>query len=104
MTKIKAFEEFGKAFIPESVRPNLRKYLLKAGILEVQYDIFGALFVLSLVVTGISTVAFIIRFLDKMKLNLFLYFIIIFVSWVVLNLALAVIFMSIVYFYFDMVI
>lgn len=102
MAKLKALEEFGKAFIPEKVRPNLRKYLLKAGITDVPYDVFGALFVLSLVVTGIATVVFIIPFIDKLKLNLLLYFLSIFGTWVVLNLALAVLFMSVVYFYFDM--
>lgn len=101
-TKFKSFEEFGKAFIPESVRPNLRRYLLKAGILEVPYDIFGALFILSLAVTGVATVLLVIPFIDKLKLNLALYFISIFGSWVVLNLALAVLFMSVVYFYLDM--
>ena len=99
---LKAFEEFGKAFIPESVRPNLRRYLLKAGILEVPYSIFGGLFVLSLVVTGIATVAFIIPFLDKLKLNFLFYFLSIFGTWVALNLALAALFMSVVYFYLDM--
>jgi pilus assembly protein TadC len=37
-------DEFGKAIIPERVRPGLRKYLLKAGISEVPYRLFGILF------------------------------------------------------------
>lgn len=44
-------EEFGRAFIPKKVRPNIRRYLLKSGIEEVPYKFFGALFYLSLVTT-----------------------------------------------------
>jgi len=37
-------EQFGKAFIPQKARPSLRKYLFKAGMQEVPYKFFGALF------------------------------------------------------------
>lgn len=50
------FNEFGKAFVPESfmgkpIRRNLRKYLLTAGYLKVPYSFFGVLFILSAIVT-----------------------------------------------------
>lgn len=45
-TKQKLFfmEEWGKALVPERIRPHLRDYLMKAGITEVNYKFFGALF------------------------------------------------------------
>jgi pilus assembly protein TadC len=42
--KIFFLDEFGKAIIPEKVRPGLRKYLTKAGIFDVPYRSFGILF------------------------------------------------------------
>jgi len=45
--KIVFLEEFGKAIIPEKVRPRLRQYLFKAGIIDVPYKSFGALFYMS---------------------------------------------------------
>ena len=46
--KIIFLEEFGKAIIPERVRPRIRQYLLKAGITDVPYKTFGALFYISI--------------------------------------------------------
>jgi Flp pilus assembly protein TadB len=45
------FEEFGKAFVPKKIRPTLGKYLAKAGIEDVPYKFFGALFWLSATIT-----------------------------------------------------
>ncbi|MCA9478305.1 MAG: type II secretion system F family protein [Nanoarchaeota archaeon] len=50
------FNEFGKAFVPESIlgrpiRSRLRKYLLTAGYLDVPYNFFGVLFILSAAIT-----------------------------------------------------
>ncbi len=43
-SKVFFLEEWGKALVPERVRPHLRDYLLKAGITEVNYRFFGGLF------------------------------------------------------------
>ncbi len=48
MQRVIFLEEWGKALIPEKIRPHLRDYLLKAGIGEVNYKFFGALFYISL--------------------------------------------------------
>jgi len=42
--------EFGKAFIPEFLRPKVRKWLLKAGETEVPTKFFGFLFYTSLII------------------------------------------------------
>ncbi|HLD06151.1 MAG TPA: type II secretion system F family protein [Candidatus Nanoarchaeia archaeon] len=46
-------EELGSAFIPRQVRPYIRKYLQKAGIYEVPYKAFGALFYAIMLITFI---------------------------------------------------
>lgn len=44
-------EEFGKAFVPKKIRPDLRSYLFKAGITAEPYNFFGIMFYFSLIVT-----------------------------------------------------
>ena len=51
MKKIVFIQEFGKAFVPQKLRPKLRSYLLKAGIVSVPYSFFGVLFYLSYFLT-----------------------------------------------------
>ncbi|MBI4149127.1 type II secretion system F family protein [Candidatus Woesearchaeota archaeon] len=46
-------EELGSAFIPKSIRPSIRKYLQKAGIYQVPYQAFGALFYAIVLITFI---------------------------------------------------
>ncbi len=53
MVNVPFSEEWGKAFVPKRLRPDLRSYLLKAGITEVPYATFGAFFYLSLLATFI---------------------------------------------------
>jgi len=51
-------EEFGKAFIPKKVRPHLREYILKAGFNNIPYNLFGALFWLSIIATGVAYIKY----------------------------------------------
>lgn len=51
--KIIYLEEFGRSLMPARFRPNIREYLLKAGIESVPYRFFGFLFYLSVVITGL---------------------------------------------------
>ena len=44
-------EVFGKAFVPEKVRPNLRSYLDRAGVQKSPYKFFGAMFYGVLLIT-----------------------------------------------------
>lgn len=39
-----SLDEWGRSLVPERVRPHISEYLLKAGIREVNYTFFGALF------------------------------------------------------------
>lgn len=46
-------EQFGKAFIPQKLRPELRSYVMKAGWDEVPYKLFGAFFYIILLLTAV---------------------------------------------------
>ncbi len=90
--------EFGKAFIPEFVRPKLRGYLEKAGIYKIPYDIFGSLFYLSLAITTILYIYLWSWFIQLSALKLLIYT---FVFWFVVAFGLALIMMGLVYTYID---
>jgi len=60
-----SLEEFGRAFVPASVRPHLSSYILKAGILKVNYKLFGALFWVTLLISAVPYVMYIFPYLAK---------------------------------------
>lgn len=51
--------EIGKAFVPKRFRPTLRSYLLKAGMDDVPFHFFGALFFATIFLTVVTYVGFI---------------------------------------------
>jgi pilus assembly protein TadC len=93
-------EEFGKAFVPKKIRPYIRKYLLKAGISHVPYKFFGALFYLTAFTTAIVYILFIYPFL--MHYSQLALLVLSFLSWFLIQLFFAVLFVIIVYFYIDL--
>jgi Flp pilus assembly protein TadB len=100
--KIIFIHEFGKAFIPERIRPRLRSYLLKAGISEVPYAFFGILFYITYLLT------FLIYFFGFWgtisKQPGYLVFIYAFLIWVLIPLSFVALFMLCMYVYLDVVI
>lgn len=99
--KIIFLEEFGKAFVPEKIRPNLRSYLLKAGFNEVPYKFFGLLFYISAFITIIIFITFIFPYL-KAKYGFIGVGVLSFFSWSVVQLFFATLFILLVYFYLDL--
>ena len=92
-------EEFGKAFIPKRIRPHLGNYLLKAGITEVPYKLYGYIFYLSLVITYVIymfKIFPVIRTAGVAKLAF-----ITFASWVVTQIAVILVLALIYYFYLE---
>lgn len=76
--------EFGKAFIPNSIRPKLGRWLLKAGYTEIPLKFFGFLFYLSMF---LSTFIFILVVIPYMRNKpAFLVMIMSFFSWLILEL------------------
>ena len=98
--KIIFLEEFGKAFVPKKVIPNLRKYLLKAGFDEVPYKFFGLLFYISALITTFIFLVFVFPYLKKF--SFFKIYIYSFVSWFVVQLFFATLFIMLIYFYLDL--
>ena len=93
-------EEFGKAFVPKRAIPDLRMFLLKAGITKVPYKFFGALFYLTAIITGIIYVIYIYPFLQRYSQLVLLAAST--VSWFTFQIFLAFFFIMLVYFYVDL--
>jgi pilus assembly protein TadC len=103
--KLKFLKEFGKAFVPEKFRPNLKNYLLKAGIIEIPYPFFGGLFVLSLIITYFVFLLALFPYItDTLGISGLFLGIYAFFSWTIVNILAAGLLMSGVYFYYDMII
>ena len=112
--KLIFLEEFGKAFVPKRVIPNLRKYLLKTGFNEVPYKFFGLLFYISTFITAAIFITFIfpalkepsiyffLKDLHPSKFSIFEIFIYSFLSWFAVQLFFAALFILLVYFYLDL--
>lgn len=86
--------ELGKAFVPENffgkkVRRNLRKYLLTAGYTDVPYGIFGALFLISAVITYFIFIPFIYPLLQG-KFFLIVFFLS-FILWALIQISILVV-------------
>ena len=93
-------EKFGKAFVPRRFSPLIHDYLLKTGIMKVPYVLFGSLFYVSVAITTIIFGFFIYSYLSD--LPYWELFILTFMIWMLLNLAVAVIIILIIYFYLDL--
>lgn len=99
MFRLVMLEEFGKAFIPKKLRPNLRKYLLKAGISPVPYNFFGALFYLTAVMTAIVYMLFV--YSNIRNLGPFMVAAFSFLSWTLIQGIFAVVFILTMKIYVD---
>ena len=95
-------EEFGKAFVPKRAIPNLRMFLLKAGITKIPYKFFGALFYLTAIITGAIYILFIYTFLSGYSQLVLL--LASAAVWFVMQITLAAAFILLVYFYLDLLI
>src|SRR3989338_506767 len=99
MKQLLYINEFGKAFIPERIRPRLRNYLLKAGIVEVPYWFFGILFYITYFLTFlVYYFGFWGTISEQTGILVFLY---VFLIWVVIPLAFIALFMLFMYMYLD---
>ncbi len=79
MKNILYLERFGKAFVPKSIRPDIRSIFEKAGYQEVPYQLFGAAFWLSAVVTYFVYVPFVYPLLQD--LSPLYFFLLTFAAW-----------------------
>lgn len=99
MKQLIYINEFGKAFIPERIRPRLRNYLLKAGIVEVPYWFFGVLFYITYFLTFlVYYFGFWGTISEQTGILVFFY---VFLIWVLIPLAFIGLFMLFMYLYLD---
>ncbi len=96
------FGWFGKAFVPDSIRPGLRKYLVVAGLTSVPYALFGLAFWLMALGTAVSFFAFVRPWLTKSGYSGISLLLASFGMSAVVLLLLAGLLMSAFYFYFDL--
>jgi len=92
-------DEFGKAFVPKKIRPNLSKYLAKAGIEEVPYKFFGVLFWITAVITYFVYVPFLYPILKGNSPIIF--FIATFFGWFLIQVIVALVLVVSIYFYLN---
>ncbi|MBW2990470.1 type II secretion system F family protein [Candidatus Woesearchaeota archaeon] len=92
-------DEFGKAFVPKKIRPGLGKYLAKAGIEEVPYKFFGALFWVTAVITYFLYVPGIYPVIKDKPIIVF--FLITFISWFLIQVTVVLIIILSFYFYLN---
>ena len=100
--KIIFLEEFGKAFVPKAAIPYLRTYLLKAGIANVPYKFFGALFYLTALITGAIYIFFVYPLLLSYSQLILLGASA--ASWFAIQISFAAFFILLIYFYIDLMI
>lgn len=79
-------EEFGKAFVFKSIRPKIRRFMMKAGYDDVPYELFGFLFYASLIATYF---VFILLVYPRIKMvvtgSSMSMLLITFISWVIIQ-------------------
>lgn len=100
MSDVLQIETLGKAFVPKSIRPDLRRYFLKAGYASIPYTLFGSLFYLSALMTGVIYALFIFKFASQQ--NTIVLLIGTFISWAIIQIILAATMVSTIYFYMDL--
>jgi len=100
--KIIFLEEFGKAFVPKRLIPNLREYMLKADFNEVPYRMFGMMFYITALITTLIFVIFIYPYLSQKQFSLFGIYIFSFLGWFIVQLFFAAFFIMLIYFYLDL--
>ena len=95
-------EGVGRAFVFDRIRPHLREYFLKAGIVEVPYALFGKLFWVSLVPVALIFMFQEWRYIVSLEQNVFVNLLLAFVFWLITHLIVIVLIILAVYFYLDL--
>lgn len=91
----------GKAFVFSRIRPKIRGYFLKAGIVDVPYSLFGMLFWISIVPVAYAFIFYGWSYILSLDLNIFLEFVFALILWLALHGAVIVLLLFAIYFYLD---
>lgn len=98
--QLTTLEEFGKAFIPKSIRPGIRRYMAKAGYSGVPYKIYGILFMLSVAVTAFAYILFIFPLISDM--NSLVFMVLTFILWFITQSLVILVIVMVLYIRLDM--
>lgn len=99
--KFVILEEFGKAFIPKKFRPTLREYIMKAGYTQVPYKLFGALFYVSIIITGLIYITQVYPKISGKETYIILFALLTFGIWIAIQLGILFTFMIGIYAYLN---
>lgn len=102
MTRFVTLEQFGRAFIPERIRPKLRRYIEKAGSVDIPYTFYGLLFMASVIATGALYLLFFFPKLREMYTLVFLFATVL--IWFATQLIILAIIVIMLYMYYDLTI
>lgn len=100
MGSLVSLTEFGKAFIPKSIRPKLRRYLLKAGYTQVPFHTYGAIFLLSIILSATIYIFFLYPLLQGLGSLLFM--ILTFIFWVIIQASILILIIVLIYVHLDL--
>lgn len=100
MANFVTLEELGKSFIPQRIRPKLRKYLVKAGYTKVPYKSYGLLFMLTVLFTAFVYIFILYPSLSTFSQGVFM--ILTFSLWFIVQLLLILFIIVFIYIYLDL--
>jgi archaeal flagellar protein FlaJ len=95
-------EGVGKAFVFDRIRPHLRSYILKAGIIDVPYNFFGVLFWLSIVPVAYLFIFFGWPKILTLEQGVIIQFVLALLLWLAVHLAVILAIILAIYFYLDL--
>ena len=95
-------ETVGKAFVFDRIRPHLRSYLLKAGIVGVPYTLFGLLFWLSIIPVSVLFIFFGWHYILTLQQGIIIQFILALTVWMVVHFAVLFAIILVIYLYLDL--
>src|SRR3989344_5066256 len=103
-TSTQLLDEIGKAFVFDRIRPHLRSYFMKAGIVDVPYRLFGALFWLSIIPVATIFIFRLWSFIENQQLNFIADFFLALLIWAAIHFAVIAAVILVIYFYLDITI
>ncbi len=95
-------EGVGKAFVFSRIRPKIRAYFLKAGIVDVPYGLFGILFWASIFPVAYAFIFYGWNYILSREMNIAFEFFSALILWLAIHGAVITIMLFAIYFYLDM--
>jgi len=95
-------EGIGKAFVFDRIRPGLRSYFMKAGLVDVPYSLFGKLFWLSIIPVGFIFMFYGWNYIVSLQKGILIEFLLALVVWLVVHASIVTLVILVMFFYLDL--